>query len=44
MIASEYVRSPKSFRSIIGSALLRSQKMNAASAAARDHEQREDLP
>ena len=33
MIASEYVRSPKSFRSIIGSALLRSQTMNAASAA-----------
>src|SRR5262249_51616140 len=33
MIASEYVRSAKSVRSIIGSALLRSQKMNAASAA-----------
>ena len=33
MIASEYVRSRKSFRSIIGSALLLSQKMNAASAA-----------
>src|ERR1700746_307344 len=33
MSASEYVRSRKSLRSIIGSALLRSQKINAASAA-----------
>jgi hypothetical protein len=44
MIASEYVRSRKSFRSIIGSALLPSQKINAASAATRDDEQRQDLP
>src|SRR5207244_3078327 len=33
MIASEYVRLLKSLRSIIGSAFLRSQKINAASAA-----------
>src|SRR5678815_1608829 len=33
IIAKEYVRSPNSIRSIIGSTLLRSQKINAASAA-----------
>src|SRR5262245_745173 len=43
-IASEYVRSRKSFRSIIGSARLPSQKINAASATPRDHEQRQDRP